>query len=787
MIYLIYTNQQMADAEEILYYLTEEKKLTVKSNQKNYNILQSDNRIAQDSAIILVSDSAVEDEEWQAQVARISEDVRIIPVSSTRNADYTNPEQIPSKIKEINYISMDGKHLENIWDSLITEKEFYMIKSMLLLNKSVWIFSKKSEDFLLTDSKTIKQYLLLFQEKLQMESNSYFYQELFEITDYLTTSMKYSRRLLKRKIINYIKRINTVIVVIACFVLFRELLDLRNRLTHTNIVISVGASAEVAPISSIKLVDGITNPYISDEKRYELYQTLSEHLNLNWHNSVVGGNYKWPLNDAQIASDERYVWSANGNGTIAKWDTYTGKIVEKTNVSAKPLSSIAVSEHEKLFVAIDCDGYIFKKANDGSWEKSPRPYEIPFYSETDVSCNEEKNWAAVADTRGTLRWFDFQSGIDLIWEAQFDKIFCTELTSAGLEAAVGRNGALYDIYIRADGTVDEIGIPIDIDSSCSMDIRNGVIVMADSKFQIVTWSRAEPEIKHPAGIVLSRPLCLCFLNDQVIIYYDRNTGTHLYDLKRRLDLGSILESAAIVSSLSASQNTVMAYTFATTQYLTENIQALLPLDQLNSNDVYAVYTEKAMSSDGRIQHASIEHEYMIHVDLRLKERDITVMIDSANRFYIGEAQRDQSLVQTDDLELIYYVDKPVNFVGKPTVIGIAHDGEVLLVGGSDGSFYELIFSETGRILRGAKLQIPSHASITAIYQTAKHYYLEDSTGTFWSTRIGYDSLTPEGAVAAVKEKLHCAATEGIRKSVSKETLKILDVAILPGGGIKEWE
>lgn len=787
MIYLIYTNQQRADAEEILYYLIDEKKLTVSSNHKNYSIVQSDSRIAQDSAIILVSNAAVEDEEWQARVTGLSEEVRIIPVSSTRNADYTNPEQIPSKIKELNYIRMDGKHLENIWDSLITEKEYYMIKSMLLLNKSVWSFSKKSEDFLLTDSKTIKQYLSLFQEKLQMESNSYFYQELIEITDYLTASMEYSRRLLKRKIKDYIKRVITVLVVIACFVLFRALLDLRNRLTHTNIVISTGAYAEVAPINSIKLVDGITNPYISDEKRDELYQTLSEHLNMNWHNSDVGRNYKWALNDAQIASDERYIWSANGNGTIAKWDTYTGKIVEKTNISARPLSVIAVSEHEKLFVAIDCDGYIFRKANDGSWEKSPCPYDIPFYSGTDVVCNEEKNWVAVADVGGTLRWFDFQSGIDLIWEAQFDEIFCTELTGAGLEAAVSKNGALYDLNIRADGTVDEIDIPIDIDSSCSMDIRNGVIVMADSGFQIVTWSRVEPEIKRPTGIVLSRPLCLCFMNDQVIVYYDRNTGTHLYDLKRRLDLGSILERAAVVSSLSASQNTVMAHTLEGSKYLTENIQALLPLDQLNRNDVYAVYAEKAMSSDGRIQQASIEHEYMIRVDLRLEERDVPVMIDSANRFYIGEAQRDQSLVQTDGSELFYYVDKPVNFVGRPTVIGIAHDGEVLLVGGSDGSFFELIFSETGSIIRGAQLQIPSHASITAIYQTAERYYLEDSTGTFWSIRIGYDSLTPEGAVAAVKEKLHCAATEDIRESVSEETLDALDVAILPGGGFKEWE
>lgn len=767
--------------------MMEEKKLTVNSDHTNYSVVQSDGRIAQDSAIILVSNAAVEDEEWQARVAGLSEEIRIIPVSSTRNADYTNPEQIPPRIKELNYIRMDGRYLEHIWDSLITEKEFYLVKSMLLLNRSVWVFSNYSEDFLLTDSKAVKQYLELFQEKLQMESNPYFRQELVGITEYLIVSMQYTRKLRRGRIKDYIKRAAVVAAVIVCFVLFRTFLDLRNRLTYTNIVISVGECEEMAPINSIKLVDGITNPYITDDKRNELYQTLLEHLNMNWYNSAVGLNYKWPLNDAQIASDERYIWSANGNGEIAKWDTYTGKIVEQTNISAQPLTALAVSEQEKLFVVVDKEGYILKKANDSPWEKSPRPYEIPFETGIDVVCNEEKDWAAVADAGGVLRWFDLQSGVDLIWEARFDEIFCIELTSAGLEAVVGRDGARYDLYIRADGTVDETGIPIDADNGCSMDIRNGVIVMADSSFQIVTWSRAEPEVKHPTGMVLSRPLHLCFLNDQVIVYNDRNAGTHLYDLKRRLDLGSILKKAAVVSSLSASQNTVMAHTFATSVCLTENVQALLPVDELNRTDVCAAYEEKAMSSEGKIQRASIEGECMIRVDLRLEDQDMTVMIDGGNRFYIGEAQRNHSLVQADGPKLFYYVDKPANFVGRPTVLGIARNGEVLLIGGSDGSFYELVFTETGGCLRGAQLQVPSHTPITAIYQTADRYYLEDSTGTFWGIRIGCDDLTPEGVVAAVREKLHCAATEEIYGSVSQETLKALDVTILPGGGVREWE
>lgn len=332
--------------------------------------------------------------------------------------------------------------------------------------------------------------------------------------------------------------------------------------------------------------------------------------------------------------------------------------------------------------------------------------------------------------------------------------------------------------------MEETRIPISIDSICPMDILNGVIAAADSNFQIVTWNRANPELISPAGIVLSRPVHLHFLNDDVIVYNDRNVGTHLYDLKRSLDLGEVLEDAPVVSALSASQNTVMACTWNPSVCSTENIGPLLPIDQINENDVCAVYAEKAMFSEGRIRQASIENEYMICVVLHYEEKDNTVIIDGADHYHMEEYDFPG---QNNGSKPSHYVDKPVNFSGKPTVIGITDNGEALLTGSSDGSFFETVFLENGQYLRGSQLQIPSHAAITAIYQTQDFYYLEDITGTFWRARIGYDSLTSEGAIAAVKEKLHYAVSEDLCEIVSKETLKALEVEIVPGGGSREWE
>ena len=178
MIYIIYTNQQRKDAEEILHYLVEEKKLQISSTNENWYALHEDDRIGQESAIILLSNAAVMDERWQKLVRDIHEEMRMIPVSSTKNADYTDPKMVPEKIREVNYIRMDGRQHENIWDCLTTDAEFYGTKNWLLLNKNIWYFSKCLDDFLLADSKKISEYLLMFKKKEKEETNPFFREEL---------------------------------------------------------------------------------------------------------------------------------------------------------------------------------------------------------------------------------------------------------------------------------------------------------------------------------------------------------------------------------------------------------------------------------------------------------------------------------------------------------------------------------------------------------------------------------------------------------------------------------
>lgn len=784
MITFIYTKEQTTEAEDILYFLIKEKELPIISRSNVSCILETDERISEDSAVILVSDDAVLDKEWQKAVSQLSENIRLIPVGGTENADYSNPEVIPPRIEAINFIRLDGNHCENIWDSLTIEKDFYHIKNTLLSNLHAWVSSYGSEAFLLSDINRINECLSIMEKKREKEKSPYIVEELSEIIDFLEGSLKYAKRLKRKRITDFIKRTGIVLAAIAVAVMFYAKADHAKRMRYAQTVLSVDAQAGLMPVNAVKLFDGIVNYSLPDSSKPGLYNKLAELLNGNWYNTPLGINYKWALNDAQIAEDEQYVWAVNGNGAVTKWDTYSGEIVGQEQVSSLPLNAFVSSKGEDFFAAVDADGYIFKKHIGKPWEKSEKNYDIPFAQGCRLLCSGEQNSLIIAGTNGKLFYFEMDPEINLVWEKQYDKICCIESNGQGLEAVVQKQGELYDVCIASDGKESEILIPNTYDTGCSMDILGGTVLMSDENQQIVTWKKENPEVLNIWGLVLSKPVLLKFFNENVIVYYDRNTGTHLYDLERKLDLGKVLSDVDAVSSIGASNNTVLLRRYDGIYY-TENVEMLLPAKELNDQDICAVYTENEAASDGKIKKASIENEYMIQIVLQTEDGNMTLMLDGGSRYYIGEAQADLSLVE-EGADIYYHKNKPVNFTGKPTVIGIVDDGEALLVGGTDGAFYEIVFTEKGGFQRGSQFQTPSHAAVVGIYQTDNFYYIKDGTGTLWKARIGYEAFTEEGAAQEIKKKLHHAMDKDMREIISKDTAEKLELKWQPGDG-KGWE
>lgn len=786
MIYVIYTKEQEGKARDILHFLIQEKGLVISSAGGRYDCLESDDRISQDSALVLVSDAAVRDKEWQAVVRGLSEEIRMIPIGGTEEADYSDPEIMPKRIEEINFIQEDENYYGNIWNSLTTDKEFYELKSMVLSNMNAWISSKGSDSFLLSDRKTIKQIYPKFQKRLETETNLYFQKELTAIIAYLKRSLKNAKRLWRRKAVNYAKSVVVLALALVCGRVFFTIAENFKNITYAQNAMSMGSESDILPPNAVKLVEGIRNPLVSDLAKMELYNKLSVYLNHNWYNTVIGLNYRWALNDVRLCGDERYVWSANGNGEIAKWDAYTGRILEQETVSDQPLSAIAAAKDERHFAAIDSEGYIFKKEGDGGWAKSRVSYDIPFNNGKDLVCDENMDTIAVYSEKGSIYYLDLRTDFHTIWEGTYDDVFCSEISEQGLEAVVRIEDNLYDVCVGREGSVDEIPIPVKKDEFCTLDILNGKILLADENHQLITWQKEAPKTVNTEGIVFSRPIHLCYLSENRIVYNDRDRGTHLYDLERRLDLGSILGEAVAVSDLSALQSTVLAVTTSGTCY-TENVESLLPVENIADQDVCERYTAKETSSNGMIQQASIENEYLIRLELQRQGGKETQILDGGKRYFIGEAQADTSLMEEEGEEVYHYNSEPIRFTGRPMVIGILENGNTLLVGGSDGSFFEIVFTETGRVLCGSQLQIPSHAAITEIYQMKDCYYLKDATGTLWRARMGYEALTEKGAVAAVKEELHCAVSDDLLEIISPETKEALDLVRMPGGGEEQWE
>ena len=103
--------------------------------------------IPQPTAVILISDSAVEDGQWQSEVRALPDKMRLIPAGQTINADYSNPDIIPTRVEELNFIRIDENLCSNIWESATIDADFYEMRNNVLVSMDTWLASQKSPFF----------------------------------------------------------------------------------------------------------------------------------------------------------------------------------------------------------------------------------------------------------------------------------------------------------------------------------------------------------------------------------------------------------------------------------------------------------------------------------------------------------------------------------------------------------------------------------------------------------------------------------------------------------------
>jgi hypothetical protein len=284
------------------------------------------------------------------------------------------------------------------------------------------------------------------------------------------------------------------------------------------------------------------------------------------------------------------------------------------------------------------------------------------------------------------------------------------------------------------------------------------------------------------------PAELCFLDVNTIVYHDRNWGTHLYDIEMKADLGGILYAAPALTRLFCRDKTVCGYYNG--MYITENVDMLLPASSPASNKIIKAYRDTSdESDDGNVLRSILKkNEYLVECIIDTTEGGYDVVFDGATRLFVGEKQRTDEILEGITDTMGFYSDKYISYVGKPTVLGILNNGHSAVVAASDGSFYELSFNEeNGGCLVNSHKQIPTHAAIEEVILCEDYYYLKDTNGYYWKSRIGYTNEYYSDYFEEVKDKIHCAVEDELLEIISPYVAKELELKKLPGGGLEVWE
>jgi len=785
-IQLIYDPSLASDAERIARWLLDAGRADIIARTPGEMYFCPNFVIAENSVIVLISDEAVENSLWQEAVRMIKDEVRIIPVGLLEKSDYRNPEIVPSRIEEILFIQIDEHLMDNILDSLITDPGFYNIKNELLTMVGVWNMSGKSNLFLVSGLRQSRRSLKLMRAKLRDEDDPYLVVQLESIIGFLQCSFEFSIRLFFSDLWRNIKRGFWALLAVIIVVLLIFALPRLKRVSYASAVIAIDSRNDIPPdVAAIKLVEGLTNPFVPDSAKTQYYNSLIEYLDMNWSYAALGINYKWVLNGSDMTQEMEFIWTANGNGTIIKWNRKTGAVETLEKVSDNPLNDIAVTNDEEYFAVVDSEGFVFAKEKYGNWYRSEISIDIPFSRDVGIILSDDSKCIIVYNTN-EMFVFSNEQQICLEQQYAYERVLSVEISNGYNLAAVVDDGLLKCIEFDGSHIINEFNILSTFNDTCSAAMSDGKLLFADSSNQLMLWDKASPDCVKPVGIILSSPFFLAFVNDFCIVYHDRNTGTHVYDFEHQIDVGACLTALPGIIKLSAFKNQVFIH--ANGRVYSEDVGDMLPQSVIDNNKEHTVFQNQADYNDkGIIRDISIVNKYLIKLTLDNGDADETVVIDGANRYFVGAAQKDESLLDDIPWNSKHYPLTPVHYTGHPTVVGLLDDGKSFVIGAVDGSFFELHYNGIDLIVC-SKRRIPSHSAVMAIYQIDDCYYLLDADGLYWKARMGYQStITISGAVMAVKEKLHTAYADDLFSLVSPEVAKLLDLKRLPGANGKAWE
>ena len=747
-------------------------------------------RIAADSVIVFVSDEATANADWQAYVRAVPQDVRVLPVGGIEDVDYNDETVLPKRIEEINFIRTDAYMTENILDSLTTDPAFFSLKNQLLLRYNCWMASGSKAD-LLSDRRKIQEYTAIVSERLAEEKDKYLRRQLKNILKYLRASQKYVRTTRRKTAIRWAGRGVLILAAIAMLVVFSYVAESYHRASYANMASSLDTDSTADMVSgAVKMVEAISNPTSSAFSMQIAYRKLHSFMNKPWQQTPIGVSYNYEICDVAIPDGSRYVWTGDVSGRVARWDTYTGRIVQKETVSEAGIAQVSVSADEKTLTVLDMNGNVYtgngkKYKCIGSADGVSAANAELVVSGDKVLLYDQKN-VVLLDASGRHTPDVGTDGF---------AVLCAGFMPDGSVLAAG---AQEETFVTVSFTPDGVRSgterydDIRIGSLTQAVMLEGVLAVCDASGQV--WEIADRTAQR-TGLRLEKLLDMAFVNTSTLVYQERNLGTGLYDIDASFDYGDVLSDLHGVRKLWTSGHLLSAMVGTALGNIC--LDDILYVPRSAAPDAQTVYDQTTAQADLRhtdgygLKSAAINADGTITLEMvRPDKGSEIVLLDPAHVLSGSDASSTAP-------NAARYNDEPFALNSEPTVVGIRFDpenelsntaGYTLLVGGADGSTAQVWFNpKDGSNTCIGLHTIPSRSAVRAIRDTGSGYLIEDDAGRLWNCVNDANLMTMEGMFAAVRAKLHAAVKKDLKEIVSKTVWRKLGLQVYPGSDGKEWD
>ena len=706
-----------------------------------------------DTAVVFICDEAATNIFWQREIENLEPGARIIPVAGKLKID---TDVLPERVREINFIPIDGQTGEHVLDSVISDPGFYDVKNYLLNAAGKWLFSEKSSDYLIIGLKTVGNYTRSVRENLRDEKDMNYLGQLNTIAEFLNASRRESvRRRIKDILSGAAAFLGAAAAVAAIFAVI-TLIPVIRRASMSNIILQYGNQPEIAQINALKILEGETNPFSPNSVQSANFDAFVEVIDMPWSYSRISPGYKWGLNDVSMSDDITAVWTANGDGAIAKWDRVSADILEHIPVSQYPLYKMDITPDEKVFAAADTGQNLFVFTADGS---APLSRRFEFTGEsTEISrlvLSKDAAYLAVVDNK-SIAVFN-TNGMAEALRMDFNRVHGLTRCRDGFAAVTDEGEKYYYLYIENGAVVSRTEIPAKIRTGGPADIFEGLAAFVDDQSQLLIWDEKQPETVRRTGFILRRPLIIEFIDENTLAYNDRYAGTRIADITACLDLGPVLTTMPTVVRLVAHKNQLVGR-HGTGGVFSQDLTEMLPLRSLAGKEILREFTgTNAFNEAGIIRSAETTESGMVKLTIR-----------------DGAAEYESYFDARTALE-------------RPTVIGLLGDGDSFLIAASNGDFFENQYLGPDLFRRKSFNKIPSRSAIQAVYLTPDSYYLLDGLGLYWPSRVGYTIRNLEDMLDAVRDKNRFAYADDLRDAISPGLIERLGILFVPGADGREWE